>query len=152
MILLIQLPQQHLSPSQRSAQSVHNLGILQGLAHVAPSNSTYSPTHVSFKPPLSLLPTAPSSHTIFLLFHPHYLHHIIFLLFNLVDFMYIDLAPFWYLARPLTFHCLPNLVHPHSQRLNTHFTPTICFLSYDLWVQHESNLMVVVLHFLTLPP
>ena len=151
MILLIQCPQQHPSPSQRSAQSVCNLGVLQGLVHIALSNSAYSPTHVSFKPPPSLLPTAPSSHTIFLLFHPHYLHHTIFSLFNLADFMYVNLAPSWYLARPLTLSCMPNLVHSHSQCIDTHFTPTICsgFLSHDLEVQHESNINIITSRFLT---
>ena len=135
---------------------MHNLVILQASRPdtLRQATALTHQTYVSFKPPPSLLPTPPSLHTIFLLFHPHYLHHAIFSFFNLADITYIDLVPSQYLARPLTLPCMPNLVRPYSQRLNTHFAPAVCsgFLSHNLGVQCESNLNVTTSYFLTLPP
>jgi len=68
--------------------------------------------------------------------------------------MYVNLAPSRYLGRPLTLPCMPNLVHSHSQRIDTHFAPAICsgFLSHDIGVWRESNINVTASRFLTLPP
>lgn len=58
-------------------------GLLTALTHQ---------TYLSFKPLSSPLPTAPSPHTVFPLFHPPCLHHAIFSFFNLAGFMYAGLA------------------------------------------------------------
>ena len=52
-----------------------------------------------------------------------------------------------YLARPLTLPCMPNLVHSHSQHIDTHFSPGNCsgFLSHDIGVQRKSNLNITAL-------